>query len=887
MSRPRRRPLQRVLALAVLLTTLAAIGLAGQWREQASAMARDARSRKLSAADRVIVYEMHEQAGPRFPVGGSSVLKIITHLVLDEPERVEDYDPAHEYFYGVRAQIRSKDGELLWTRDVYTSTRQSKAELSGRVWEQENAFSLDKGVELTDDRVFRLELPPSLPPGSEIETTLLSPPESVHRFALVRAYAQSQRQDSELEFRRLALSPSEQDALVRRFTYLPWNALSSQQRTEKLRYRWDRIAALGEPNRDYVTRTIYFTGFRIPRDASEVDEGLLVTRRRPLAINVTGPSVVDVRARNAQTGVNASLGERTLFVDQLDPVGEVSTLELQATPQEPGVGRLSIPPGVFTLVLRTEGEPMDVSLAGAGPGPEPTRVQFTEADRALVRLPDGREVLAPELRRIPVVRMGDDAGEVSLSLEGPRDLLSSVVRLDVRTHARAPDGAVPPEATIRYRFEGSGGNVLARGEVRADFREAPFEQVPIAEAELAVSEPVAMRMIAPTGAAKLVVSSSDPSLVRFYGFLPQFTDSHYSPPYDDVELDDTVWRYAPVVAPTWFPRRADDERALREAGLVTVVRAQARLSPREGSPVEDQRQASGWNGPWKTLEPAGLHERQTLLEQVKGRALRKARRNWTAGTLTRVYARDGATLDFSAAGEGAGPVRVTYLLRGTVGLGGELGVKVGDNERFVRLSSARGQFEIDEPRSGTQRISFEDPPPMTVYVNRPADNKSLAVYRSRTVHRLAGEATLTVAVNKQGRGTSTVNLVAMLPDGASLDGTGAARLEVTIDEGSPSRRTGVPIQRITIPKRQVVVSQASPATAVTFKDKRTATSMHTIRVGVPLGDDVEPGRHLIRVRLVSGPPVWVRFFQAKRRALEEDEVLEWTSAGGVDFGGSP
>ena len=50
-GRPR---LRRIAALVVLLTTLAAIGLAGRWREQAAAMTRSATSRKLAAADRVI-----------------------------------------------------------------------------------------------------------------------------------------------------------------------------------------------------------------------------------------------------------------------------------------------------------------------------------------------------------------------------------------------------------------------------------------------------------------------------------------------------------------------------------------------------------------------------------------------------------------------------------------------------------------------------------------------------------------------------------------------------------------------------------------------------------------------------------------------------------------
>lgn len=889
MNRSRRRTPQRILALFVLLGTLAAIGLAGRWREQAAAMTRSAASRKLAAADRVIVYEMREHSGPRFPVSGSGVIKIITHLVLDEPDDPAAYDPAQEYFYGVRAQIRSKDGALLWTRDVYASTRQSKAELEGRVWEQENAFVLNHDIELTDDRVFRLELPASLPPGSEIETTLLSPPDSPQLFALVRAYTQTQRQDSELEFRRLALSPDAQDALVRRFTYLPWNALSSQQRTEKLRYRWDRIAALGEPNRDYTTKTIYFTGFRIPRDASEADEGLLVERDHPLAINVHGPARIDIRSRHAQGDAETGAAPRTLLIETLDPFGERSTARIQATPQEPGVGQLAIAAGVHTLVLRTGGDPLDVSVAGTRTASEGARVQFTEPDRPAVLLPDGREVLAPELRRIPLVRMGDGSGEVSLSLEGPPDLLTSVVRLDVRTHAAKPGAPAAPEATLRYRFESSGGAVLARGDVRADFRAAPFERVPIADTEVAVSEPVALRMIAPSGAARLVVSSDDPALVRFYGFLPQFTDSRHGEPYESIELEDMVWRYAPVVAPTWFPRRADAEDALREAGLISIMRAQTRLSLRTDAPIEDQRQSNGWSGPWKTLEPAGLHERQTLLERVSGRGLRKARRNWTSGTLTRMKASEAATFDFSAAGDAAGPVRLSYQLGGVSGLGSELPVLVDDTERFVRLSSARGEFDIDEPRTGEHRLSFGDDPPqsMLVYVNRPSKTKGLPVFRSRTVHRLAGDATLTVAVNKQGRGTTTVNLVALLPDGAVADGKTAARLEVTIDEGSPNRRTGVPIQRITIPKRQVLIGSASPTTTVTFKDKRSATTMHSVRIGVPLGDDVEPGRHLIRVRLVSGPPVWVRFFQAQRRALEVEEVLEWTSAGGVEFGGDP
>lgn len=253
---------------------LAAAAFAGATLFVLRQLARPAAAleRKVELADRVLYYRLVGDADVTFQLnGGEQVVKLLTHAIVAGNR---GYDPADRFEYGVRCELRAPGGELLWSSDVWTRSRQSKGRLLDGVWMQENAFSLEPGVEVADDRSLLVALPDLVPVGARLRLSKLGSVDEV----VVRAYRRATRSGVDRQAALRSMAPGERDELIARTTYSPWDLVPVWERLERLRYRFERLAAVGDSGADFLTRPVWFTGFRTPTsDAQqEAEQPLLL-----------------------------------------------------------------------------------------------------------------------------------------------------------------------------------------------------------------------------------------------------------------------------------------------------------------------------------------------------------------------------------------------------------------------------------------------------------------------------------------------------------------------------------------------------------------------------------------------------------------------------------
>jgi hypothetical protein len=97
-------------------------------------------------------------------------------------------------------------------------------------------------------------------------------------------------------------------------------------------------------------------------------------------------------------------------------------------------------------------------------------------------------------------------------------------------------------------------------------------------------------------------------------------------------------------------------------------------------------------------------------------------------------------------------------------------------------------------------------------------------------------------------------------------------LQLEID-GGELVRVGARTRKSTASVSRVQVMPAMRSEVV-FEDRRGLSGASLARVAVVLGQDLAPGKHTVRVSPVSGPPVWLRAFQAGA-TLAGEVPLQW------------
>ena len=83
-----------------------------------------------------------------------------------------------------------------------------------------------------------------------------------------------------------------------------------------------------------------------------------------------------------------------------------------------------------------------------------------------------------------------------------------------------------------------------------------------------------------------------------------------------------------------------------------------------------------------------------------------------------------------------------------------------------------------------------------------------------------------------------------------------------------------PLGRCRLPGLRTVQVLPVRRSEIILPDRRGLSGAGLARIAVVLGDDLAPGRHTVRVKPHSGPPVYLRFFRAGKRP-ETGSALQW------------
>jgi hypothetical protein len=856
--------LRDLVGALVLAGTLWVLWQLGVLRTTLSHAVDTPMQRKMQEADRVVHYRFDHDGGPTFHLDGDELeLRLVTHLFL-EPGRI--YSAQDTYDYGLRLHIEDPSGRTIWKRDIYTSTRQSKDRWVDGHWMQENAFSLEPGVEITDDRVHLVTLPHDVPWGSRFYTRLEAPAAA---FGVMRAYERVREGSSGLSLDYLEPTPAEEARMVGRLTYLPWDALSADQRLARLQPRWGRMSALGEAGSDYEVETVFYTGFRAPPIELPPPPSTILVDDRATALTAWGPGELRLWVHaECPPSLGDDVPRPWVELLHLDTAGIVDGRSLD--PCGGATVELWLPEGPHTVHLRGHDLPETTVDAWYD--------DHREAPLATAGFELGRPLL-PTIARTPQIRLRTGGAAADYALFAPEDLESAMIQLQARLPvAPRSDPAAQRAATVRYTFVDPLGKPLEQGQWQLEPTaqlEAYEHVVDAADAtqQQWVSASLSTRFIAPEGTARLWLESEGEVIVAVYVYWPGTSEPpHPHPPYDEVMLEGTRWRQVAVDYARWFRLTPHNAHILQRHGQTVDLQGPVRLEliggldgdslPRLADVAESTEIPEGTSS-WVSLFPYTRHEQRTVLERTTpGSPLARFAR-WEPGKATlEVDDGWGATL--------------LYLVDGPpeAALGQAIVVTLDGQPLAYTLASTRGSLKLPEFDPGSHALELGPlPPGVRVYIDRPElapASGQPAVYQVITLHRLQGR-TMGLALDTAGEEREYVNAIAMACDEHEPN-----RIRIVLDGGSPRRRVGTPIDRVTKAIRQQQLAGRGEPIEVVFLDRPQAHCEALGRMSIPLGPDLSAGPHRIALRVEDGPGVWIRFFRRGTEQARPERTAEWT-----------
>lgn len=802
------RPVLRALVLALMLAAVAGTTL---FVVRAAGTPPPSREAKFRNADRQVLYRIRAGSSPSLVLTRSErTVFLMTHAVVRGDAPADRYAP-----YGLTVRVRQPDGRVLFSQAFWSRSHRSRGRLQGEQWLDENAFTTD-GTALSDDRMLEV----TMPPGVEDHAVMDFAPAGGTAEVLLRAYRRVRLATSTVGVRRLALSLPERERLAATQGLPRWEALPERERNAFVASEWQRLAAVGEEGPDFLTRTIFYTGFR-RREGPTVEGGdVHVDPLHAAAWNVLGPATLVFRSDGALTSVST-----------LDETGaERSVAPARAAEGSGRLTRITVGEGAHTVFARVA---VGEAIASLTSETLDERVYFREGPQpAPVH---GERALAPDLRYVPLYEAAAERGDAPLcfAVAGDGDLGERALRVEVRGVLRAPPFA-PVPTDVQYRFVGADDTTLLAGRASVAAERSEFETLRLGDgSEGLTTEPVALRFLAPPGSTSFCVTGAPDSLFRAATLLEG--EATLAPPYAEHASDAVEWRYAPPLQRTWVPLRARGHRALAAARRLVTLAAQCRLERDEPAVAGLEREPT--SVPQTELEPAGRPRRERIFEEVEDGERR------TPGA---VYTELGTSPVAVRAPAGEIETRGLFWTRDLADLGAPLTITEGARALLeTALRSQSAPFALRDLAPGPHELRAAAPPGARVFIALPPDRRGTHAFASRTVFALARAAPLTVRVPP---GKRTLWLVIYAPGAAAPAGLSVRAL---FDGGHPARVVGSPLTRVTdaAPSAPVPSSARPPAI---FLDRVGEAVGRARTTRFRFGDDLRDGPHTVTFSLEGG-----------------------------------
>lgn len=729
-----------------------------------------------------------------------------------------DYDPGARYDYRVRVQIYDVKGRRVLERTLEFTTRIS-GDPTLPLSDGKFAARLLEGEEWVGD-----------PRSSVIDTRALKGRsgrikveaiEGKYSRVLLRLAHPEPRSEIERQIVERALSLKERRRLVSDRAALGFFDLSQQARIAALSGWGRRLTAIGREGTNYVTRSLLLGDYRRGSSVASTEaSGIPVGPEQPAVFNFVEPLVLSVQAP-AGTRLLVNDGSAAAIEAVVGPSGQAD-LDLKQTAPRTVIVRASTATNARFSVTEPAarqqlGDAPQVVQGGTVVIEPDVRVQYyfdlSYADPVVYTIAPGQPVLGLGLR-VPA-KVGTASGTVRLEWRGAK-AQTNVVR-------------------VSGLLEGPGLDSV--------------DSVPVSDVRPMLLRP-------PPGATELRLTGTPELLVTAWTHEPGVNEWVLLPGYDVDLPPELVWRNAPYSLRPVAPVRADNHENLLAMGRLRRVRTQVSL--------EALHEGRGRRIAERVALPLGHPRSRRLFTRARhGRGAPFPRNGWTR--ITDVP----SAITAPDRGANAGQLEILYRADREA-LGRTFRVLVDAETSYAgRWLFGTGTLNVPVP-PGVRRVALVGLGEAGVAYVRAAPSPGGIFYKEQKVFELRANRSLSFRFRRNAG-----ELLSLYVFCASDDTPRSFELGYTIDPGRLEPRVGELLRRLTefsgkLSGRtggfgQVYLWDAGPGAAPNDNPDQLE------RMRVPLGDDLKPGWHDIRLDGAAGATLWCRAAVAGR-VLDEPEA---------------